>query len=299
MKNIFAFIKNHLTIVLLVLVVLYVIFPKKNPITPYYESSNTGFISSVAEMPMRELSKNMVGIAPVQDSAGAPMDLPASERKTIQDFNIEATVQSVSKTIKSVETKTESFGGFVISSNIYGGKEGENGMINIRIPKEKKSEFLSFIQKEVINIVNESASGEDVTDNYFDIQKRVEILEKNKARFEQIMLRAEDVNEILRVQREIFNLQSQIDSFIGQKQYIEKTSATVKYSISLSTDAYAFSYLPKDGWNALSIFKEAVRSLVLTLRGFGTNAIWILVYGVIWLPIVLVIIFVYRKYWRH
>ncbi len=110
--------------------------------------------------------------------------------------------------------------------------------------------------------------------------------------------KAVNVDEILRVQNEILNTQSQIDSYKGQAKYLENTASSVKITVYLSTDEYSLPYAPQDGFRPNVIFKQAVRALVLTLRGLASKGIWVAVYSVIWVPILASAVLV-RKFLKN
>ena len=97
------------------------------------------------------------------------------------------------------------------------------------------------------------------------------------------------------MQRELINLQSQIDSIKGQQQYLEKTAELAKISLHLSTDEFSLPYAPTETFRPVVIFKQAVRSLVGTLRWVAKTAIWVGVYGFVIVPIGLVIYFVRNR----
>jgi len=145
-------------------------------------------------------------------------------------------------------------------------------------------------------VVSETVSGRDVTDEYVDIEARVATLLKTKAKFEEILAKAEKVQDILEVQRELINLQDQIDNFKGQQNYLEKSAQVSRVTIYLATDELALPYVPAEVWRPQVIFKQAVRSLIVVLRKMGTLIIWLGVYSVIWLPAVGV--YLVFRYWR-
>jgi len=91
------------------------------------------------------------------------------------------------------------------------------------------------------------------------------------------------------VQRELTSLQTQIDSLKGRREYLEKTAKLAKVTIYLSTDEWALPYRPQEAFRPKVIFKQAVRSLVKTVRGVAKLAIWLAVYLPIWGGILLII----------
>jgi len=68
-----------------------------------------------------------------------------------------------------------------------------------------------------------------------------------------------------------------------------------KITLNLSTDEFSLPYAPAEPFKPANIFKQAVRSLVGTLRGIIKLLIWVGVFGVIWIPILLVMFFIKRR----
>ena len=110
------------------------------------------------------------------------------------------------------------------------------------------------------------------------------------------MDRAAEISDLIKIQKELINLQSQIDSLIGQKLYLEKSAELSKITLYLSTDELSLPYSPSEPWRPTVIFKLAIRSLIANLRSVASTTIWIAVYSVIWIPALLIILFVWKKY---
>ncbi len=158
--------------------------------------------------------------------------------------------------------------------------------------------MLDYFRDLAVKVSSERILGTDVTAEYVDIEARLETLEKTKAKFEEIMEKATAVQDILNVQRELIRTQDQIDALKGQQKYLEQTAKLAKITIYLSTDEYALPYVPAKPFRPQVVFKLAVRSLVGSLRSVATATIWIVVYAVIWLPALLIFIFL-RRWWQR
>jgi len=109
------------------------------------------------------------------------------------------------------------------------------------------------------------------------------------------MSKAYSVTDLMTVQRELINLQSQIDSLKGQQKYLEQSAKLTKITIYLSTDELSLPYAPTNEWRPTVIFKEAVRSLLTFLRGIAGFLIWLVVYSPIIAPVIGIIWFVRRR----
>lgn len=228
-----------------------------------------------------------------REAAPAP---EVKDRMVVQNSQISLLVKDVSASLRLIKNKTVELGGYMVESSLSRPEEAASGQITLRVPAEKLDETLNFLRTSSVKVVSENLLGEDVTDQYVDNDARLAILAANKERFEQIMKKATEVTEILQVQREIFNIQSQIDNIKGQQNFLTKTAQMAKLTAYLSTDELALPYAPSSPWRPEVVFKQAVRSLVLTLRGLAGNLIWLAVYSVVWAPLLLVAYLVYRVY---
>ncbi len=183
----------------------------------------------------------------------------------------------------------------MIQTNISSPGEASTATISIRIPSAKLNGYLNELRTLSIRVVSEELRGDDITDQYKDIQTRLDTLNTTKRRFEEIYDKAVAIQDILSVQNNIMQLQDQIDSLKGQQQYMQKSTDTARVTVYLSTDELSLPYAPDTSWRPSAVFKEAVRSLVVNLRGLASLLIWIAVYALLWGP-VLVILFIIRRY---
>lgn len=216
------------------------------------------------------------------------------ERMVVKNSNLSLLVTDVKETGEKIINHANSIGGYMVSASYNRPDESPFATITVRIPAEKLDASLNFFRSLAIKVASENLVGKDVTDQYVNIEARIATLEKTKAKFEQILDQATQVSEILQVQRELINIQSQIDALEGQKKSLEQNANLSKVTLYLSTDELALPYTPDKAFRPQVVFKQAVRSLLGTVRALANTLIWVGVYSVIWLPI-LVIFYVVRK----
>lgn len=229
---------------------------------------------------------------PSQEAAPAP---DVENRMIVQTSHMSLLVKEVASTLKTIKNYASSIGGYMVNTNLSNPQEAASGNITLRIPQAKLEESLEYFRSLAVKVTSEKLDGRDVTDEYVDIDAKLKTLLANKARFEEIMAKTEKIEEILKIQEKIFSLQDQIDKLKGQQNYLEQTAKMAKMTIYLSTDEFALPYAPTPSWRPNVIFKRAVRSLVRNIQNLGTLAIWVLVYSAIWLPILVIIIYLRRR----
>jgi len=287
MTNLISWLKSNKLTVVLIIAVGYLIWKQNysGPVYPLLMSSRQGAVQEMAVS--NALPKTGGGFIPPVYNDVAPTD--SSNRMVIKESTMSLVVKDVADSIKNIQAIAEKSGGYLINSHLSKPQESGSGSISVRVPEAKLTDTLAEFRKAGLRVVDEYISGNDVTDQYVDLEARLTTLNKTKAKFEQILDQAVQVQDLLNVQRELVNLQQQIDSVKGQQQYLSQSAKLSKVTVYLSTDEFSLPYSPADPWRPNVVFKLAVRSLVVNLRTIGSALIWIGVYSPVWIPVLIVV----------
>lgn len=298
MTKIINWLKNNKLITVLMALVCYLLLRSSGPslLTSKSRLLNT---ASYGEM-MVDAPSSGAGFSLSESLSGQNLALPKtaevpaadSGRMVVQETNLSLLVNDVDQTAGEILSYVENNGGFLVSQSLTKPEEAPYGTLIVRIPASSLHETLDQFKGLAVKVTSEYISGRDVTDQYEDIGKKLETLEKTKAKFDAIMDQAVKIDDILRVQREIINLQSQIDNLKGRQLLLEQTVDLAKITIYLSTDELALPYAPDGAFRPQLIFKLATRSLIKDLRKLATTVIWLAVYTVIWVPLFAIVLFV-------
>jgi hypothetical protein len=301
MGEIIDWIKRNKLASFLIIVVVFFVF--KSYLIPFFFAVQPAAlkIGDFAYQGSREPAAAPVGLGSA-DVYTFPMTrnvapVESEERLVVEESSMSLVVSDVSQAVDKVVDHAKGLGGFMVSSSLNQPEETPYATVVVRIPSDKLRETLEYYRGLAIKVTSERLVGTDVTSEYEDLGAKIAVHEKTKVKFESILESATEVQDILQVNREIINVQRQIDSLKGRQKYLEQTAKLAKITVYLSTDEWSLPYAPTETFRPKVIFKLAVRSLVKTLRGLAEKAIWIGVYAVIWVPILLVIIFF--KKWRR
>ncbi len=299
-----SWLKNHKLVVTLIVIILILLL--KGMATPYgakfQQVSTTGarggdFGGSVGlSAPVMEKMTSDVIYPPGPEVP--PTDVNAKDRLVIQNSEVSLLVEKVTEVRNKIVAFAEGNGGYMVNSYVSNPQDAPTATVTIRIDSTKLQTALDYFQSLAIKVVSENLSGYDVTDEYVDVEKRIAILEQTKAKFTEILTSTREVSDIINLNQQIINIQSQIDSYKGQQEALKQNAKLARLTIYLSTDEMALPYAPSETFRPSVIFKLAIRSLVGHLRTFATYLIWIGVYAVIWLPSLVVGRWVYRRYKR-
>jgi len=280
MAKFIGYLKRHWFILILILVIVFLVKDRLPSSNNSYSSVKSGGMAGINLAPSSDFES--LSIMPSRQAV-PPTDI--QNRLVLTDTSLSLVVKDVADSIAKIKSSTESLGGFLVNSYLSQPESAASGNITVRVPEAKRTESLSLFKQYSTKVISQSESGTDVTDQYVDIQSRLDVLNATKTKFQEIMNRAVTVADLLNVQQQLISLQSQIDSLKGQQLYLEQSAKLTKITVYLSTDELALPYAPTNEWRPAVIFKEAVRSLLSNLRSLGSLFIWAIVYLPLIIPI--------------
>ena len=290
----FSWIKQNKLSVLLIVVLGFFVWKSLGLTT----SKNYSSVSSLGAPAMEKagiggdlaLSDRMI----VPPSVDYAPQANVSNRLVIQNSDLSLLVADVTQVKNSILDYVGKNGGYMVEANVANPQDAPTATVTIRIPSDKLNQALAYFHELSVKVVSENLQGHDVTDQYVDIEANIATLTKTKQKFEEILASAGEISDITNLNQQIISIQSQIDSYKGQQQALEKNAQLAKVTIYLSTDEIALPYAPSETFRPSIIFKLAVRSLVGALRQVATWGIWIAVYAVVWVPLLIVGWFLYK-----
>ena len=216
------------------------------------------------------------------DEGGYPGTVPeesTEERKIVKTGYITLEVDDIAESMDKVADMADDLGGYVVSSDKHEYEEGTSGSIRIRVPSERFEEAFERLRQFAVTVPYENTEARDVTEEYVDLEARLRNLEATEAQYLALMEKAEEVEDMLMVQRELSNVREEIERIEGRMLYLERTSDMALIEINLQeTKGLAAP------WSASGAFKTAVRGLTAFGRGLATLFIWLGVFCWVWAP---------------
>lgn len=123
------------------------------------------------------------------------------------------------------------FGGFVLSTSTDNDRSASSDVV-LRIPAESFERALTELE-ELGDVRAEEISGEDVSQQFVDMEARVRNLEAQETVLLRLMNRAVSVADTIRVQRELQGVQLEIEKLTGRLRYLEDLTEMSTISLSL------------------------------------------------------------------
>ena len=255
--------------------------------------TGSGVVSAV-----RSLAKNAnmemaaPEIAPQADSVGSAKN--NTERMIVKTGDLSVVVKDVRDSIQAVAQFATTQGGFVVNSNVYKIGLVPRGAIVIRIPAKKFDQGINEV-KTLGEVVGEQSNGQDVTEEYVDLEAQLRNLRATETQFLAIMVKAQKIVDILNVQRELTAVRGDIERLQGRMKYLKQKADLSTITVNFSTDpAVLPTYDNTPQWKPWAEVKAAARALLEFGKRLVNVAIWLVIFVPIW-AIVAVVVWVVVK----
>jgi hypothetical protein len=225
------------------------------------------------------------GPAPAEKGASGSLSTITTrdtEQKIIRSASLSIEVDDFQARSDALSRIVERSDGFISNSYSYVTDTGrKRGEITIRVPKDA---FLSVISEieQLGTVQSKQTSGEDVTEEYIDLTARLNNSERQEQRLLEILELADDVEDILDVERELARVRGEIEQLTGRITYLDNRVELATISISL--------YEPEPithSWGIRDAFRAAFEGFVSVIRGLiiaiGYVLPLLILVGIAWL----------------
>lgn len=249
-------------------------------------------------------SESPSGPAPQTISLEKQSQAAVPERKIIRNAELTLESDDLEQVQKLVSSIAEAKGGFVteVQQSITDRRATGRDTVNIalRVPADKFAETLDEIRQAAGRVIFENVKGQDVTEEFIDIEARLKSHRALEEQFLEIMKRANTVADALNVQRELANVRGEIEKVEGRKKFLENQASLstirlrIQTSAAISASGSGFFYRLTD---AVSTGFDAALSFILGLVTVLIAVIPFLLF--ICLPLILVLRYLWKRIRRR
>jgi hypothetical protein len=177
-----------------------------------------------------------VSLQQADQSQSAPVTV---ERKIIRNAAVTLEVEEPKKAMQRVASVAESRGGFVVTSEsrqeagAEGGRAYEVITMEVRVPAAQFDAAMNDIRGAGSRVTSEKISGQDVTEEYIDLDARLKTQKALEAQLLDIMKNAHAVSDAISVERELANVRTEIEKIEGRKRFLENQTSLSTISVTL------------------------------------------------------------------
>lgn len=215
---------------------------------PMYDDPDAGMPYDKYEATESEVEAKELGEMPAAEEVSVDTDGPRASGanvsqmsqttrlnetlKIIRTANIAVWCENIEDAYRRVERKGIDLGGYVADAMYSGDEFNRQHSVTFRIPAENFDAFMDAA-RDLGEVEQENISSEDVTDSYYDSKTRLATKRIQLARLESLLEKAEKLEDILRLEKEINQVTEEIEGFEGKLKRYDKLVAYSTITIDL------------------------------------------------------------------
>ena len=189
----------------------------------------------------------------------------------------------------SVATDT---GGYIVASKTWLQDGFKYAEMTMGVPVDQFEVAQRRLRGLALEVQNDTASGQDVSDEFVDLQSRLNNQEATAARIREFLKDAKTVEEALKVNAQLTDVENEIEQIKGRMQYLKDRSAFS--TIVLNLQPVVPTPTPA-AWQPGKTVESAAHSAGNLLRGLIDGTIWLVVaLGPVLIPLALVVWLIVR-----
>lgn len=148
--------------------------------------------------------------------------MKSSPQYIIRNAYLTLIITDIEEAAREIQQKAAQLQGYVSSMELYDlTQERRAGRISLRIPEEKFDLALEMLE-EVGQVKNKNINEQDVTLQYIDLEARIATMEAQEERLRELLDRAEKVEEVLEVEKELWRVRGNLESMIAEFRHLQQ-----------------------------------------------------------------------------
>lgn len=200
------------------------------------------------------------------------------ERMVIYNANLSLEVKDYHKIEAQIQEKVSTLGGYVLESSIYySGKERINGNLVVKVPQKSFQSFINEVESASVKVHDRHVSGNDVTEEYVDLESRLRSKRVVEERLLSFMEKAEQTEDLLKISSDLGKVQEEIEQLLGRMNYLKTNVDFSTVTLHLTENLVTIGSIQDKDLNtwvkAKSLFMDSVNGLISLFSGIIVLAI--------------------------
>lgn len=172
-----------------------------------------------------------------------PGSVAPTNRKIIRHGELTIELDDPADAQRRITAIAESLGGFVVTTESKLNEAAAPSRprttisIVIRVPSAQFTTAIDKIRAVGGRVLYESLQGQDVTEEYIDLEARIRTKKALEAQFLEILKQARKVSDVLEVQEKLAEVRTEIEQLEGRRRFLENQSSLSTITITLQPPA--------------------------------------------------------------
>ncbi|WP_144538508.1 DUF4349 domain-containing protein [Psychrobacillus sp. FSL K6-2843] len=200
-----------------------------------------------------------------------------TQRMIIHNADISANVKELSVAQEKITQKVKKYNGYIVESTVYQESESNSyGKMVVRVPEEHFETFLVEAESEVTKVLEHNVTGEDVTEQYVDLESRLKSKRAVEARLLVFMEKAEKTEDLLKISDDLAKVQEEIEIIVGKMKFLENQTSLSTIEMTLYENKIVVPSIENDDLNTWEKIKKQFVTSINFLLSIGSSILVLL-----------------------
>ncbi|AHV98284.1 DUF4349 domain-containing protein [Paenibacillus sabinae] len=197
-------------------------------------------------------------------------------KKLIYHANLNMEVENYEKAQTEVRNWVNLSRGYIIGFNETVSDSEHGGTFVVKVPASGFSSFMDNLEKIKHVSLQRSIEGQDVTEEYVDLEARLKAKQMLEAQYTEFMKKAAKASDLVAFANELGQIQESIEQIKGRMRYIDQNVlySTVELRVYQTDESSANQRLEE----RRSLFGKAADALRGTLNAMSTAFQWLFIF---------------------
>ena len=201
-----------------------------------YESDDSSSDKEMSNVVSSDADSEAEREAVTEESSETKTEAPvvASDRMIIHQASLSVNVKELDKAQSNIEKKVDQYGGYIVESNVYQeDDQTSSGRMIVRIPEKNFEKFLLDAEGVAAEVLERNVTGQDVTEQYVDLESRVKSKRAVEERLLDFMSKAQKTEDLLKISADLSEVQEEIEVMVGKMKYLENQTSFSTIELSM------------------------------------------------------------------
>ncbi|WP_116790097.1 DUF4349 domain-containing protein [Flavobacterium psychrotrophum] len=222
----------------------------------------------------------------VADKAVTATPAPQQEQKIIKNADLRFETKSLDSTAMIINAAIKKYNALLQNDSQAKEYNSLTRTMTVRLPSGNFEGFVAAVSKGVSYFEKRDISADDVTEEYIDVEARMKAKKVLEERYYDMLRKANKVDDMLQIEKEISAIRQEIDAAEGKLRYIRSR-------VSMSTVTIAFYTVTETNEGVTESYSVKIWAAVKS--GFNGLSSFFLVLLNIW-PIIVIFVIAYIIY---
>lgn len=218
---------------------------------------------------------------------------PVSSCFEIKTSTLNLELKDIKEAREQIFNLTAEKNGWVKQDTFTQTGETSFSSITVQVPLENFEEALTSFKELGEKVTYEKTESQDVRQEYSDLETRLKNLEETESQLLKLAEKKGTIPEVLEVQKELTKIREETERIEEERQCFERKvkMATLNLNIGLSAKPL------HEGWRQADFLNKSLEDLLTFLSMIGYFVIEVIVWAVVWVPVLLIVLYL-KKRWR-